>query len=163
MQGEAFTYKERPQLFQNRKGSYTDVTDLAGAPLADAQVGRGCAWGDFDNDGRPDLLLCENSGSTRLIRNLTENNHHWMGLRLRGHASNRNGYGAEVRVMTGGVTQRRWVRSGSSYLSHSDTRALFGVGSATSIDRVEIRWPGGREQVLEQPRLDTYTEVQEPK
>ena len=161
MQGEAITFKERPQLFRNQQGAYTDATDSAGGPFAEPQVGRGCAWGDYDNDGHPDLLLCENNGPTRLIRNSSTDTSHWIGIRLRGRAPNRNAYGAEVRLTTGGVTQRRWVRSGSSYLSQSDTRALFGLGSSTAVEKLEIRWPDGHITTVPHPEIDRYQEVTE--
>jgi hypothetical protein len=139
-----------------------DATSDGGAAFAVPQVGRGCAAGDFDNDGRPDLLLCENGGPARLLRNTTADTHHWLGIRLRGKRSNRNAYGAEVRVTAGGVTQRRWVRSGASYLSHCDTRALFGLGSAAAVERLEIRWPSGATAEVAAPRVDAYQEISEP-
>lgn len=159
--GGAIRYRQLPQLFRNERGSFLEVGKEAGSAFSEPQVGRGCAWGDFDNDGRPDLLLCENAGPARLLHNRTADAHHWLGVRLRGTASNRNGYGAEVLLSAGGVTQRRWVRSGGSYLSHSDTRALFGLGAASKVDRLEVRWPSGEITVREQPLIDEYLEVTE--
>jgi hypothetical protein len=160
--GEMFRYRQAPQLFRNQRGAFADVTSSAGPPLQELQVGRGCAQGDFDNDGRPDLLLCENAGPTRLLRNVSPDRHHWVGVQLRGRAGNRDGYGAEVRLTAGGITQRRWVHSGSSYLSASDPRALFGLGDAAQADRLEVRWPSGRTSELPAPALDRYLEVVEP-
>lgn len=160
--GESFKFRQPPQLFRNQQGSFVDVTTSAGEPLQEPQVGRGCAWGDFDNDGRPDLLLCENQGVTRLLRNTTPDTNHWVGLRLRGRGKNRNAYGAEVRVTASGLTQRRWVHSGSSYLSHNDTRALFGLGAADRIERIEVRWPSGRTSDVPATGIDRYLEVVEP-
>jgi hypothetical protein len=159
---EAITFRQPPQCFRNQEGRFVDVTSQAGAALQEPQVGRGCATGDFDNDGRPDLLLCENAGRTRLLRNVSEEGRHWLGVRLRGRGGNRNGYGAEVRLTAGGVTQRRWVRSGSSYLSHSDARALFGLGAGTVVDQVEVRWPSGRSTIQKQPAVDRYLTITEP-
>jgi enediyne biosynthesis protein E4 len=160
--GEPVTYRQTPQFFHNERGRFREMTAAAGAALQEPQVGRGCAWGDFDNDGRPDLLLCENGGPTRLLRNTTPHARHWLGVRLRGRAGNQNGYGAEVRVTAGGMSQRRWIRSGSSYLSHSDTRGLFGLGKQQSVARLEVRWLSGRVTVREQVPVDTYLEIQEP-
>jgi hypothetical protein len=126
-------------------------------------VGRGSACGDWNNDGRPDLLLCENGGPARLLRNDSPDHHHWLGVTLRGTAGNRNGYGAEVRLTASGRTQRRWVRSGGSYLSHSDTRALFGLGDASAVDSVEVRWLSGKTSRLDRPVVDRYLEVTEPR
>lgn len=160
--GETIQFRQPLQLFRNQQGIFSDITATAGAPLQEPQVGRGCAWGDFDNDGRPDLLLCENQGPTRLLRNTTPDTHHWLGLRLRGRGKNRNAYGAEVRLTANGITQRRWIHSGSSYMSHSDTRALFGLGAAERVERLEIRWPSGRTLEVPAPQLDRYTDVTEP-
>jgi len=156
------TYRQLPQLFQNHAGTFTEVGKQAGPAFLTPQVGRGCAWGDFDNDGKPDLLLFENAGPTRLLKNETADQNHWLGIRLEGTRGNRNGYGAEVRATIGGVTQRRWVRSGGSYLSHSDTRALFGLGSATVVDRLEVRWPSGATSVEERLTPDRYLTLKEP-
>jgi hypothetical protein len=154
-------HRQMPQLFANRNGAFADVTEQAGPPIREPQVGRGCARGDFDNDGRPDLLLCPNGDRTRLLRNVSPDDAGWLGVRLVGRAGNRNGYGAEVRLTAGGRTQRRWIRSGGSYLSHSDTRALFGLGGATP-DRIEVRWPGGQVSVLASPAAGAYHEMREP-
>ena len=160
--GGAVTYRQLPQLFRNRRGAFLEVGAEAGPVFRQPQLGRGCAAGDFDNDGRPDLLLCENGGPGRLLRNTTAYRNHWLGIRVIGTKSNRSGYGAEVRLTAGGVTQRRWVRSGGSYLSHGDTRALFGLGRATAVERVEVRWPSGRTSVLAAPPIDRYLDVTEP-
>lgn len=160
--GGAVTYRQKPQFFRNEGGSFREIGAETGETFRLPQVGRGCAWGDYNNDGRPDLLLFENAGPARLLRNASSDSHPWLGVRLKGARGNRNAYGAEVRLTAGGVTQRRWVRSGGSYLSHSDTRALFGLGVATSVERLEVRWPSGSSTVLEHPKLGAYLEVTEP-
>lgn len=160
--GNMVTFKELPQLFRNQNGSFVDRTALAGTPFQTPRVGRGLAWGDWNNDGRPDLLLCENGGPTRLLENTSPDTHHWLGLRLRGRKGNRNAYGAEVILAAGGVTQRRWIRSGSSYLSQSDPRALFGLADTTRIERLQVRWPSGQATTHTVPTVDRYIEVEEP-
>ena len=89
--------------------------------------------------------------------------HHWIGLRLVGRDSARDALGARVTLVADERTQMREVRSGASYLSQSDLRLFFGLGARESVDRVEIRWPRGRLQVLERLRLDGYTVVLEPR
>lgn len=160
--GGAVTYRQKPQFFRNERGAFTEIGAQTGETFTLPQVGRGCAWGDFDNDGRPDLLLFENAGPARLLKNATADSHQWLGVRLKGTRGNRNAYGAEVRLTAGGMTQRRWIRSGGSYLSHSDTRALFGLGAATAADRLEVRWPSGKSTVVEKPKVGEYLEVAEP-
>jgi hypothetical protein len=160
--GGSTTYRQLPQLFHNISGTFADTGALAGPTFQLPQVGRGCAWGDFNNDGKPDLLLCENAGPARLLKNVTTDQHHWLGLRLEGSRSNRNGYGAEVRATAGGITQRRWIRSGGSYLAHSDTRALFGLGATAAVDRLEVRWPSGAVSVEEHLTPDRYLTLREP-
>jgi hypothetical protein len=154
-------YRQTPQLFQNRGDVFEDVTATGGPPLAAPQVGRGCAWGDWDNDGRPDLLLTENGGPARLLHNVTTAGH-WLGVELRPRAGAPNPFGAEVRLTAGGVTQRRWIHSGGSYLSQSDQRALFGLGPNAALERLEVRWPSGGISQLGSRELDRYVRVQEP-
>jgi hypothetical protein len=156
-------FKQSPALFRGTHGLFSDVSDSAGLALQQRQVGRGCAWADWDNDGRPDLLLCENGGPAHLLRNDTPDAHHWLGVMLRGAISNWNGYGADVRLTTGSLTQRRWVRSGSSYLSPSDRRALFGLGNGSSVDWLEVRWPSGRVTRIDHPPVDHYLHITEPR
>lgn len=137
------SYAEPTLLFHNRRdGTFQEVGQASGKPFTDHIVGRGCAWGDIDNSGRPDVLITTNNGPAHLWRNETPTQNHWLTLRLIGTRSNRDGIGALVLVHAGGVQQRTLVRSGSSYLSQSDLRPHFGLGAQTSAD-VEIRWPSG--------------------
>lgn len=158
-QGGAITYRQSPQLFRNERGRFVETTTAAGPAFQQAYVGRGSAWGDFDNDGRPDLLLCENNGPARLLRNVSADTNHWLGIRLIPATGNRNAYGAEVRVTAGGITQRRWIRSGSSYLSHCDLRALFGLGASEQVSKLEIRWPDGQLTTTTPKFVDRYLEI----
>jgi hypothetical protein len=160
--GTPVGYRQAPQLFRSEGRRFRDVTAGAGAGLRALQLGRGCAIGDYDDDGRPDLLLAENGGRAWLLRNATGDPHHWLGLRLRGRGGNTDAFGAEIRLAAGGVTQRRWVRSGTSYLSQHDPRALFGLGSTATVDRVEIVWPSGRRTHVDRPAVDRYHVLDEP-
>jgi len=143
------TYAEPALLFRNLGGGrFQDVSRDCGRALAVPRVGRGAAWGDFDNDGSPDLLLMANHGPATLLHNDNRTGNGWIRLTLIGTTCNRNAYGARVQIKVGGETQTQEVRSGSSYLSASDRRLLFGLGSAAQADSVEIRWPDGKVQTL---------------
>ncbi len=129
-------------------GRFRDVSAGAGAYFHEKRVGRGLAWADYDNDGRPDLAFSHNGGPVALLHNRTETRNNWLRLELvgDGRQSNRNAIGARVEVEAGGVRQVRFVNGGGSYLSASERRLLVGLGTATGADRVTVRWPSGREQ-----------------
>ena len=157
------TYRQRPLLFRNRRdGRFLPMGGEAGPALDQAYAGRGAAAIDYDNDGDLDLVVTENGGPAHLLRNQGGNRNHWLQIRLVGSASNRDGIGALVTVKSGPTTQRRYRRSGSSYLSESDPRLTFGLGDATRADRLEVRWPGGAIQVLKDVPADRLLVVQEP-
>lgn len=143
------TYAEPSLLFRNLgQGHFMDVSSQSGAAISTPRVGRGAAWGDYDNDGSPDLLIMTNSGHPALLHNENRTGNGWIRLRLVGTASNCDAYGARVRVTVGREVQTQEVHSGFSYLSSGDRRLLFGLGKAAQADRVEIRWPSGRVQPL---------------
>jgi hypothetical protein len=132
-------------LFHNSGGkSFADVTAAAGAPFTNPAVRRGLATGDFDNDGRIDLVATQNNGPGELWQNTTAPARHWLSLRLQGTRSNRDAIGARVAVRAGGRTLTRWVRSGGGYLSESDRRLHFGLGGAARVDGITVRWPLGQ-------------------
>ena len=157
------TYRQRPLLFRNRRnGRFLPMGGEAGPALEQVYAGRGAAAIDYDNDGDLDLVVTENGGPAHLLRNQGGNRNHWLQIRLVGSASNKDGIGALVTVKSGSTTQRRYRRSGSSYLSESDPRLIFGLGDATRADRLEVRWPGGAVQVLENVPAGRLLVVQEP-
>jgi hypothetical protein len=125
-------------------GSFQRVT--AGGPgLADRHSSRGCAFGDFDNDGDLDVLVVNMNEPPSLLRNDVQGNHHWLKLRLIGTKSNRSAIGARVLARYGGKVQVQEVLSQSSFYSCNDPRLHFGLGSATSAD-FEIAWPSGNKE-----------------
>jgi hypothetical protein len=140
-------YAQAPHLFLNDgRGGFRDVAAQAGGGFASPKVGRGLAYGDFDNDGDVDLLLTTNQGPAYLYRNDVAAENRSVRMKLRGTKSNRDGIGAVVRLSTPDGTQSRMVKTGSSYLSQSELTLTFGIGRREKADRVVIEWPSGQTQ-----------------
>jgi len=155
---------QRKLLFRNDgNGRFSEVSRSSGPGFAAEAVGRTLVAGDIDNDGRLDLLVTNNGGQAELLRNDTVNANHAVTLTLTGGRSNRSAIGARVRLTAGGVTQTREVKAGSSYLGESDLRVHFGLGPATRIDRLEIRWPSGATEVVPDVAADQIIAVTEGK
>jgi hypothetical protein len=146
---DIITYAQRPFLFENDgKARFTDVGRERGAYFISLDVGRGLATADYDNDGDPDILIATSNRKVTLQRNDGGSRAgHWITLRLEGVRSNRDAIGARVTVRAGGRAQVHEVRSASSYLSQNDLRLHVGVGSATQIESIEIRWPSKVQRV----------------
>ncbi|MGH9669091.1 MAG: CRTAC1 family protein [Terriglobales bacterium] len=167
--GHAFgvTYAERPLLFHNlANGKFEEVGQNGGAALKLRKVGRGLAAGDFDNDGNVDLLVSNLDGSPALLRNLGARRGeagHWLRIKTVGTRSNRDGFGARVLVTAGSLTQTSEVRANSSYLSASDPRLHFGLGSASRVDRIVVHWPSGATDLLQNETADQELVVEEGK
>ena len=140
---DGITFRQRPQLFLNDgTGMFTEVT--RDGVLAESFVGRGLATGDYDRDGDLDVLLIENNGPAHLWRNNLQSRI-WIRIQLTGTTSNRNAYGAQLHLWSRGQMQVRRIRTGSSYLSHSETAAFFGLHQPP--DSLYVRWPSGRESM----------------
>jgi hypothetical protein len=138
-------YAQRPHLFLNTGGgSFRDVAGQAGGGFAQPKVGRGAAFGDFDNDGDLDVLITTNGGPAYLYRNDQLTGHRSIRFKLVGTQSNRDAIGATVRVYYGGQTRWRMIKSGSSYLSQSELPVTFGLGRHDLVERVVVQWPSGR-------------------
>ena len=136
-------YARRNQLYRNDGGRFSEVTETAGEGMQIAKSSRGAIVGDYDNDGDPDLFVVNKNDFPSLLRNDGGNERHWLQVRVRGTASNRDGIGTKVRLVVGGRQQVREVRAGSSYLSHSSIWISFGLGDSAVADTLEVRWPGG--------------------
>ena len=124
-------------------GKFEDVSDRSGPGIGSAHSSRGAEAGDFDNDGNMDLLIMNMNEPPSLLKNHGKNGNNWLKVGLTGTKSNRSGIGAKVRVNAGGRWQTRVLLSQSGYYSSPDPRLHFGLGSAASVDLLEITWPGG--------------------
>jgi hypothetical protein len=145
------THAMTPKLFRNEgKKKFTEVSKKAGKPFQKPIVARGAAYADYDNDGDADVLVVTNGGPAYLLRNDGGNQLRFARFRLQGQASNRDGIGAKVSLfLADGSKQWRTVHSGSSYCSQSELPLTFGLGRNDKIDRVEIEWPGGKLEKLQ--------------
>ena len=137
------TYRQKNQLLLNLGARFRDVSPKAGGGLQVARVGRGLAVGDLDNDGDPDLVVSNMDDAPTLLENRQHTGHHWVAFAVESPSGNRFGIGAKISVDAGGTRQVREIRSGGGYLSQSDLRAYFGLGSYSGTVDVEVRMPGG--------------------
>jgi hypothetical protein len=138
----------RSQAMDTGDARFEDVSATSGSGVTTPHSSRGAAFGDIDNDGDVDVLVMNMNEPPSLLRNDYSGGNNWIGVALRGRASNRSAIGATVIVSAAGKRQARAVLSQSSYYSHDDLRAHFGVGAATRIDEIEVRWPNGAVQQM---------------
>jgi hypothetical protein len=154
-------HKEQLLLFENTGRGFKDVSASAGPVFSKMFSGRGMAIGDFDNDGDADVLTSNNGEPPLLLRNNGGNRNNWIGLQLVATKSNPAAVGATITWQAGTLKRSRLKTGGGSYLSSHDPREILGVGTATKIDYVEIRWPSGKIDRLTNPPLNTYVKVVE--
>ncbi len=158
------SYKERPLLFRNKGGRGFDlIPAVIGSGLAVVSSARGAAFGDLFNDGKIDVVMNNLDEPPTLLRNVSADVHHWVEIQLVGSIrSPRDGVGASLLLRAGGISQREDIFSGGSFLSSNDPRAHFGLGNATKIDDLTIRWPSGLLEHVSLPRVNTiYTITEE--
>lgn len=154
-------YRQTPLLLRNTGKGFVNVSATAGAAFTQAIAARGAAFGDLNNDGQVDIVIGVLDGAPVILRNNGTRNH-WLGLQLVGERLNRAGTGARVTVTD--VTGRRQVfdvTNAGSYLSSNDPRVLVGLGGATGVRSVEIRWPDSRMQRITNPAIDRYLTINE--
>ena len=152
-------HKEPLLLFENTGRAFKDVSASAGPVFNKMFSGRGMALGDFDNDGDADVLTSNNGEPPLLLRNQGGNRNNWIGLQLIATKSNPAAVGATITWQAGALKRTRLKTSGGSYLSSHDPREILGLGRATKIDFVEIRWPSGKIDKLTNVPLNTYVKV----
>jgi hypothetical protein len=142
------TYAQSPNLFRNRGGRKFDaVTATLGPAFQKPVVGRGSAYGDYDNDGDLDLLVTANNGHARLLRNDGGNRNQALRVHARGTASNRDAIGARVEIaLDNGKKLWNVVKTGSSYCSQSELPLTFGLGTSRKVSAIEVTWPNGRSE-----------------
>ena len=155
---DPFPLGQPDQLFRNTgKGSFVEVVNDVGPEFQLLEVGRGASAGDIDNDGDTDLLVVNNNGPARLFLNEVGNRSHWLGLRLVGE-NGRDMLGAQVEIVVAkDRVLRRRVRTDGSYLSANDPRVLAGLGAATRVQTVRVRWPDGTREEFKDVAVDKYT------
>ena len=176
MDGSALgtTYAQRDLLFRNRGGGRFE--EMGGSALSASismtgGVSRGAASADFDNDGDIDLLVTRLDGPPVLLRNNLiadelredEGAANWIRIRLRGTVSNRDGLGARVRIVAGEIAQTAEARCSSSYLTSNDPRLHFGLGGAKRVKRIEVRWPSGAVDRIEDVEANQELTIEEGK
>ncbi len=159
----AVKYKEPILLFHQEGGKLRNVSAEAGPAFSQSYPARGLAAGDFNNDGLLDILIGNNGGAPLLLKNRSNHENHWLGLKLEGVTCNRDAIGARIRWSAGGVVRSRLKNSGGSYLSSHDPREILGIGLAAKIDWIEITWPrpSGKIQRIQNPAIDRYLAVRE--
>ncbi len=158
------TYRQPNSVFANAGGGrFVDAGASAGSATAQPGAHRGCAFGDFDNDGRVDVVVSCLNGPAEILRNVSDRQQHWFEVLLTGRRSNRDAIGALVRVTSAsGKVQYNHVTTAVGYASSSSRRVHFGLGAEGGINSVEIRWPSGAIQKLEHPKVDQCLRITEP-
>jgi enediyne biosynthesis protein E4 len=154
-------FRQRKTVYWNlRNGAFRDITSEAGEPLTTPRVSRGVATGDFDGDGAPEIVVVNMNEPPSLLKNFGPRGNALL-IEAVGTKSNRSAIGARVIVTAGKLRQVDEVRSGGSYASQSDFRLHFGLGSATRVDEIEIRWPGGAVEKIHNVQTGQCIRVQE--
>jgi hypothetical protein len=149
--------KQQNLFFRNlRDGSFSAT------PFGQPSQYRGAAFGDFDGDGRVDVVMTRLNESTVIWRNTMGAQRHWLGIRLRGSKSNRDAIGAVVRVTAGGRTQTDHLSTAGGYLASNEKALWFGLGETNAVERIQIRWPSGATQEIEKAGADRYLLIEEP-
>ena len=155
-------YKEPLLLFHNDGKKLTDVSAQAGPAFQKMFPARGLAVGDYNNDGRIDVLIGNNGGPPVLLKNNASGSH-WLGVKLQGAGCNRDAIGATITWTAGGIKRSRLKTNGGSYLSSHDMREVLGVGQAAKIESLEIKWPqpSGRVERFTDVPIDRYVTIVE--
>ena len=156
-------YREPALLLKNEQNGFRNVSAQGGPALMVPMAARGAAFGDLDNDGFVDVAINSNDSSALILRNSGKSGNHWLTLQLIGSASNRDAIGSKIRLIADrALQQTAFVSTAGSYISASDKRAHFGLGSSNKVQLIEITWPSGIMQRLESVAADQILTVREP-
>jgi len=156
-------YGHEDQLLENiDEEKFADVSLERGEYFKKEYVGRGTCIGDYDNDGDMDVLIVNLNDSCRFLRNNKGNQNNWLILSLIGTSSNRDGIGTRIKISSDGREQIAQKKSTTGYISQNDPRIHFGLGKSEMVERIEIIWPSGKVQVLENISANKILEVKEP-
>jgi hypothetical protein len=161
MNGRSLSGYQRKRVWINDgAGRFTDVAQVVGA--TDVYDGRAVALADFGNRGVLDVIVANQQGPLLLYRNEVEPGRHWIQFELEGSTSNRDAFGARVELRWNGQVQVQQLAAASGFSAQNGRRLHFGLGAATAVERVVIRWPSGREQTVEAPAIDRLHHIREP-
>ena len=156
-------YGQEDQLFENIGiGKFKDVSVDRGQYFKEENVGRGACMGDYDNDGDIDIYIVNLDSPSMFLRNNKGNENNWITLKLVGQTSNRDGIGSRIKITAGGQVQTAQKKSTTGYLSQNDSRVHFGLVKNDIVERIEIKWPSGKLQILENIKANQILTVQEP-
>jgi hypothetical protein len=160
--GAAAGYRQRRLYFRNKRdGTFAEVAAAAGPVFSEQRVSRGLAIGDFDNDGRTDIVVNDLDGAPQVLRNESTAGGNWLIVKLVGKAPNTGAIGALVTARTGTSLRKRIVQSGTSYISQDDKRLHFGLGTVTAVDSLEVLWPDGSKTTRENVKANQILEIRQ--
>jgi hypothetical protein len=155
-------YAQRKVLYRNlQNGKFEDISERVGGPVMQPAPSRGCAFGDYDNDGDTDILINTVNALPELLRCDSTNSNNWITIKAVGAKSNRSGIGARIKCTTEDGSQIDEVRSGGSYYSQNDLRVHFGLGKRDKVKTIEIRWPSGQSDTLNDVAANQFITVKE--
>jgi hypothetical protein len=150
-------------VFRNGPGGkWSALTDEAGFASQSPRRHRGSAWGDFNHDGKLDLVVTALGAPAEIWMNDSPNGNHWLELALQGTKSNRDAIGTRIRITASGQTQFSHVSTASGYGSSSAGPVHFGLGAANVVEEIDIHWPSGRTQTLKDVHADHILGIKEP-
>ena len=157
-------YGQEDQLFENVElGRFNDVSITLGSYFKEERVGRGACLGDYDNDGDIDIFIVNLNGLSTFLRNNNGNDNNWITLDLIGESSNRDAIGSRIKLVSGGIIQTAQKKSTTGYLSQNDARLHFGISQNEVVESIEIKWPSGKVQLLENVKSNQILTINEPK
>jgi hypothetical protein len=162
MKGRSLSGYQRKRVWINDGvGRFTEVAQVVGA--TDIHDGRAVALADLSNTGVLDVIVANQRGPLLLYKNSVQRDRHWIEFELEGRTSNRSAIGARVELQWNGQRQVQEVSGGSGFSSQNQRRLHYGLGASARVDRVEIRWPSGRRQTIDNPQVGMLHKITEPR